>query len=214
MDKYQNELGKEEFRVIERAEKDILKLYPPKDDEKLKSILDRFFFDEILRTELGRVIEDMSVVGGERKVKAVKDVADENDKDLSEIIVIGDSITDFKMLQSVRERKGIAVVFNGNEYAVPYANVGLAGTDMRFMQVVTDAWSKGRRESVIEAVKSWEKGIESVSSKLVPDELKTIVNEGAKACFHYLEGDVDLESVIRVHKEFRKAIRGEAAKLG
>ena len=208
------------FDVIEHAEKDIIQLYSHLDDhEKLVNLLDEFFFEELPKS-YGNILEKVRVVGGERKVQAIHRIARENKAKLSEIAVVGDSITDYKMLKEVREHGGLAVVFNGNEYAIPYASVGLASLDIRFLHLVVRHFD--RRDRLIEIVKSWEterdgfeKDPENIPDDLITPEIKDfIVKEQIFPYFHYLEDKAKLDEVIKIHKRCRNLVRGEAAKLG
>ncbi|MDD2666712.1 MAG: hypothetical protein PHD13_06080 [Methanocellales archaeon] len=208
--------------VIEHAEREIIRLYPHMEDHKrVVKILDRFFFEELPKTGYGNVLERVRVVGGERKVQALYKIAKENKAKLRDMVVVGDSITDYKMLKEAREHGGLAVVFNGNEYAIPYASIGLASLDMRFLHPVLRAFDK--RERLIGIVKSWEterdrfeKDPESILDELITPEIKDFLMESGQILpyFHYLEDKGNLDEVVKIHKRFRNLVRGEAAKLG
>ncbi|MFQ6128964.1 MAG: HAD family hydrolase [Thermoplasmata archaeon] len=195
LNSYLLEFGEEDIDIIRQAEKDILELYPPENDVAVKERLDRFFFAELTQRPVGKVIEKMSVCGGARKIDALLKIAEQLGEDVSNSIVIGDSITDMKMLQFVKEKGGIAVVFNGNQYAVPYGNVGLATRDMRNLQLIMKKWEEGGKSAVIEAVTARE-------------------GEGVDPYYHVLEGRKNFDDVLEVHMAMREAIRGQAAKLG
>ncbi|MEA2032745.1 MAG: HAD hydrolase family protein, partial [Euryarchaeota archaeon] len=125
-------LPKKYLYTVKKAEEDIIELYSHIDKpEPIVSRLDDFFFHQL--PALGYNIFDTRVVGGERKAEALREIAKDKGEALSNVIAVGDSITDYKMLNEVATHGGISVVFNGNEYAVPYANVGLASVDMRFL---------------------------------------------------------------------------------
>jgi energy-converting hydrogenase A subunit R len=195
LNSYLLEFGDEDVDIIRQAEKDILDLYPPEDDDAVKSRLDRFFWQELTQRPVGKVIDKMSVCGGARKIDALLRIAEQTGADVSESVVVGDSITDMKMLQFVRDRGGLAVVFNGNEYAVPYGSVGLATTDLRNLQFIMETWEEGGKQAVMEAVASRE-------------------GEGKEPYYHVLEGRESYDDVLETHMAMRSAIRGQAAKLG
>ncbi len=210
-----------DFSVIERAERDVLELHGClKTPEKMVRRLDKFFFEEMPRTGYGNVLEKVYVIGGAKKVQAVHRIAEANDAGLSDIVVVGDSITDYKMLKDVKENGGVAVVFNGNEYAIPYASIGLASLDIRFLHLLTRHFD--RRDLMFEMVKSWEAG-RSDFEKSIPDEIITPELRGfllkskiEMPYFNYLD-DADekkMSDVIEIHKRFRALVRGAAAKLG
>ncbi|MFC1787375.1 HAD family hydrolase [Halobacteriota archaeon] len=218
-------VGNVEMEMIKNAEREIIQLYPHMDDdEKIVSLLDRFFFDELPKTSYGKILEKVKVVGGKRKVQAIDRIVKENEAKLSDIVAVGDSITDYKMLKEVRDNGGLAVVFNGNEYAIPYANIGLASSDIRFLHLLLRDYNfDHKRGHLIETVKSWEierdrfeRDPKNIPDSLISQEIKDFLIESGKILpyFHYLGDKPKLEGVINIHKRFRNLVRGEAAKLG
>ena len=195
LDSYLAEFEEEDCKPILRAERDILSLHPPTDERTIKKRLDDFFFRELPKARIGKTLLDMKVCGGARKVSAMNELAERDGFSVSDSVAVGDSITDMKMLQFVRERGGLAVTFNGNEYALPYGSVGLATQDMRNLSLITDAWEEGGKESVLNAVRERE----------TPD---------GDPYYHVLEGRKDLDNILKIHKRMRKLVRGAAGKLG
>ena len=226
LDKYLSELETKDFSAVEKVETKILnELYPQMNDKKIKEELDKFFWEELPKTDLGRVMGEMTVVGGKRKVDAVYEIIRKTKKELKDILVVGDSITDYKMLMEVRENNGVSIVFNGNEYCIPHANIGLASSDMRSLMVVTDAYVRGGRETVIKTVKTWEKMHDrfaedpgDIPSTLIPGDIKNFLakKQDIPPHFHYLEnaGEEKQANVLKIHKKAREFVRGSAAKLG
>lgn len=194
LDWYRKELEGKDTSIISGAEKEILEMYPPINDMKLKMRLDRFFFGDLPKTPLGRIMEEMEVIGGERKVKAAQNIAEEHGIDLKDLVVVGDSITDFKMLKAVNDASGLAVAFNGNEYAIPHATIGIATTNMMNLIKILEQWKGGGREGVI-------KSFAERKDKKEP-------------FIHVLSNREDFSDVIGIHKKIRNMVRGRAAKLG
>ena len=217
--------------LIEKLEKDILdKLYPNiYDNGMVKDRLDRFYYKDIVGTELGDIMKRVIVIGGQRKVDAILRIAKKIQTSLSELIVVGDSITDYKMLKQVTAEKGIAVVFNGNKYAIPHVNIGLAATDIRFLLIIISAYMRGGSSCVMDRVKTWEdkhdefmKNPEEIPDELIPEDVKDFLVTKARdpeffpPHFHYLENATKekCEEVLEIHEKSRSLIRGDASKLG
>ena len=197
LDKFRSTISPEEKKLMQQAEEDILAMKLD-DDEKIKSSLDKVFWEQLPATELGQAIREVKPVGGRRKVAALNKFADKYDEPLSNWVVIGDSITDFRMLQAVEEAKGLAIAFNANEYALPYATMSLASTHISDLQAVLEAWHKKKRgwtERVVKYKEKW-RGKEDQNY------------------FHWLAGRKDIDDIIEVHKQFRQMVREEAAGLG
>ncbi|MBC8511903.1 MAG: hypothetical protein H8D32_02855, partial [Dehalococcoidia bacterium] len=144
LDKISQTLSKDELRLLEAMEKNILDTQSI-DDDWIKKNLDHFYLKKLPKTNLGVLLEQVRPVGGQRKVEALERFAQAQDKPLSNWVVVGDSITDFKMLQAVDNAGGLAIAFNANEYALPYSTMGLASTHLDDLLPVLEAWGKGKR---------------------------------------------------------------------
>jgi len=129
LDGYRQELSDESLSRIEAVEGKILSLQP-EDDERIKACLDRFYWRELPSTELGRVIQGVKPVGGRRKVEALQRFAAMHHQPLGKFVVVGDSITDSRMLDVVNQAGGLAIAFNANEYALSCATMALASTEL------------------------------------------------------------------------------------
>lgn len=197
LDSYVQVLCKEDFTKVEQIERNILPL-PTEDDEQIKRHLDQFFWSELPTTELGRIMKKVKPVGGRRKVEALRKFAESYGQLLSSFVVVGDSITDFRMLQAINQAGGLAIAFNANEYALPYATLGLASTHLSDLTAILDAWEKGGREAVKGLVKEKEK-------------IKSATN---RENFHWLDGIENLRPPLEIHRYIRRLVREEAAKLG
>ena len=230
LDKYRDGLNDSDMSLIKNLEYDILNtLHPAPDDESIKKILDGFYYRDAKKTTIGNFIDQVSVVGGKRKVAAAKKIAESRGKTLKDIVVVGDSITDYKMLAETKGMGGISVVFNGNSFAIPYAGFGLASPDMRFLLVIIDAYMRNGKEGATNTVIEWEKRHDEfmrhpgkIPDDLIPgdvrDFLKDILSneDSIPPYFHYLEGanKEKQEEVVMIHKRAREFVRGSAAKLG
>ena len=198
LNKLRQALSEEELKLLRQAEEDILTMQPIKDDERIKQRLDDFFWKKLPATDLGMVIKEVKPVGGRRKVAALNRFADKYTQPLSKWIVVGDSITDFRMLQTVDEAGGVAIAFNANEYALPYSTMSLASISVSDLTEVLQAWQKGQRKGVEKIVKEKEK----------------IGGSEDRGYFHWLSGRKNIDEVIEIHKRIRRLVREEAGKLG
>ncbi len=198
LDKFGKTLCKEDALLLQQAEQDILTMRPVTDDDRIKQSLDKFFWEQLPTTNLGMAIKEVKPVGGRRKVAALNRFADKYGQPLANWVVIGDSITDFRMLQAVEETGGLAIAFNANEYALPYSAMSLASTSISDLMEVLEMWPKGHRSGVEKVVKEKEK----------------IGGAGDRGYFHWLSGRKDIDEVVKIHKRIRRLVREEAGKLG
>ncbi|MBA7484401.1 hypothetical protein ES707_19927 [subsurface metagenome] len=194
IDRYRNLAQEEDRALVENMEQEILALKAG-DDEGMKKRLDRFFWEELPQTSLGLALREVKPMGGRRKAAALRGFARARGQFPEQVVVVGDSITDSRMLETVGRAGGLAIAFNANEYALPYATMGLASTNLGDLKIVLNAWEKGGRNAVKQAIEAWGEG---------RGELK----------FQWLEGRDNLEEPLQIHQRIRRQVRQEAGKLG
>ena len=175
--------------LVHQMEGQILKLSPPTDDEAIRSLLDRFYWEELPATGWGDPLMAMQVMGGRRKAGAARKFAAECGISLADVVAVGDSITDAALLQAVEEEGGLALAFNANIYALPYATAAVASTTLLDLEPLFEAWAEGRRSAV-----------ESLCERL--------------PMANWLAGHELTEEVLERHRAARQAVRGQAAMLG
>jgi energy-converting hydrogenase A subunit R len=191
-------LSHNEFALLKQTEQEIVNLNPFTDDTKIKEYLDYFYGQKLPQTRWGGIIGQVKPVGGSRKVEALEKFSTRMGKPLSQWAVVGDSITDFKMLQAVNKTGGLAIAFNANEYALKYATVGSASVSLDDLWIVLEAWEQGSRQDVERVVK----------------EKEAAGGREDREWFHWIAGTKDITQALEIHKRIRQLVREEAAKLG
>jgi energy-converting hydrogenase A subunit R len=191
-------LSHDDFALLKQTEEEIVNLNPFIDDTRIREYLDHFYWQKLPQKKSGKLIGQVKPVGGRRKVEALENFSTKMGKPLSRWIVVGDSITDFKMLQAVNKAGGLAIAFNANEYALPYSTLGLASVSLYDLWVVLEAWEKGGRLTVEQIVKEKEK----------------VGGTDDREHFHWLAEKKDITTPLEIHKRIRRLVREEAAKLG
>jgi energy-converting hydrogenase A subunit R len=151
----------------------------------------------------------VNVVGGQRKVEALKTFAEEKGIETSSISAIGDSITDYKMLDEVRKQRGLAIAFNANQYCLPYADVAIASVDGRALIPVLEEFISKGKEAAIGLVSKFESD-EEVSKEGF--EFLNLLTP--KPHYTNITSVQDFDEVLKIHKKIRMLVRGEAGKLG
>jgi len=133
LDKY--DLGDSEKRILKELHARILDLPDfsipagadsaqalSQQDRKTVTELDRIFWSELPRMEIYRIIEEVSPVGGREKAGAIRAIADSEGAELRDVFYVGDSITDVEAFRMVKAAGGMALSFNGNDWAVKEAS--------------------------------------------------------------------------------------------
>lgn len=80
--------------------------------------MDEIFWDIIPSMGIGALLDEVSPVGGAEKARAVEHSLGRTGQMLSDVIYVGDSITDVQALELVSQGGGIPISFNGNGYAI------------------------------------------------------------------------------------------------
>jgi energy-converting hydrogenase A subunit R len=186
----------EDSRLIERVVAQIADLKPVTDDDEIKKKLDLFYEEKLQRASSSKIISNIRPVGGRHKVAALKVFVQRTGVPLSRWAVIGDSITDARMLHAVNSEGGLAIAFNANEYALSHATVSLASTDSGDLLSLLSAWTEGGRSAAEDFVKT------------------KAVAGAAGGVFHWLCGENDLAHISEIHNKMRRLLRKEAGQLG
>jgi energy-converting hydrogenase A subunit R len=189
-------LGGADLAAVDRVEAALLELDIEKEEERLRDLLDAFYWQELPGTPLGEAVAAVKPVGGRRKVRALGQFARAWQLELSRWAVVGDSITDNAMLTAVRIADGLAAVFNGNRYALECGNVGVASLSLA---------------DVLPLAKAWEEGALDGARQFISREAKAPDADGPH--YHWLAG-ADIAGAVDVHARFRRLVRQAAAALG
>jgi energy-converting hydrogenase A subunit R len=127
----------------------------PDEDKHILERLNEIFWDEISSMHCGAMLSEVNPIGGEGKAAAVEEIISKNHCSFDDIIYVGDSITDVAPLRRVKEAGGVAVSFNGNEYALREAEIAVISGTTIATTVLAYLYKRGGRYSVFEAVSNW-----------------------------------------------------------
>jgi energy-converting hydrogenase A subunit R len=177
--------------------------------------LDEIFWEEIPRMVSGRMLEEVNPVGGSEKAKAVQDLVKKLDSSLERVMYVGDSITDVPPLRLVRENGGLAISFNGNDYAVREAEIAVLSGNTTVTSVLAETFSRLGRNQTFKLVEEWNPpGLQKYSANpALRERMLKLFADG----FPQVERitDENRERLKRESSRFRKSVRGEAiGKLG
>jgi energy-converting hydrogenase A subunit R len=186
---------------VEKIEKKIIEVGL---SDEVTRMLDDLYFTTGLFERI-----DVEVVGGQRKVDALLKFAQEAGEKVSGLVAIGDSITDYKMLREVASRGGLAVAFNANQYCLPYVDIAIATIDGRAILPVIEAFIEGGKEGALEKVEELELDITELE-----DGFGYLFGNGYRPYYSVMNKSQDLDEVLKIHRDMRMKVRGEAGKLG
>lgn len=117
--------------------------------------LDEIFWQEIPSMEIGKVYQEIQPIGGEEKAKAILDSLEKTGNELSDVIYVGDSITDVQAIRLVRDNGGLAISFNGNRHIINAAEIACISKNTVIITILVDIFVRQGGEAVIEVVQNW-----------------------------------------------------------
>jgi len=173
-------------------------------------ILDKIFWDEILKLSVHEMMKNVNPVGGEGKKKAVLDIVSKYGFKEPDIMYVGDSITDVEALKFVKEHGGLAISFNGNEYAVKSAEIAVMADNTVIISIIADLFNKSGKLEVINFIKSYMDNPEDALNKYAVNKgLKEIIKHTNLPKIAVITRE-NYERVVNESKTFRNIVRGEA----
>lgn len=175
--------------------------------------LDDFFWDELPSTGYAKMLKEVRPVGGTRKYEALISVLEKEETGLERSATIGDSITDWKMLKNTREAGGLALSFNGNEYAISTCNVAVMSGNCMITALLVDVFERNGIEAIESLVCDWSWA--AVKALHGRGEVDESIYHAFRQAFTGLEfphavwvTQDNLDETIRVSKRYRTSVRG------
>lgn len=187
----------------------------PKQYQEAIEKLDEIFWKEISKMEIGKILSEVNPVGGYEKAEAVQSITTRLGNRLSNVMYVGDSITDVSAFQLVRKERGLTVSFNGNEYAVREAEIAVLSENAVVTAILVDTFNQFGKNGVFKLVKEWnhqafrrygvDPSLREYALELYPEQLPLV---------EIITPD-NKERLMKESNAFRKTVRGEAVgKLG
>jgi len=181
----------------------------PEEYGKTIQQLDEIFWKKIANMKSGKIFREVNTVGGAEKAAATRSVAEQVSIHLSNVMYVGDSITDMETFKLVKENEGLAISFNGNQYAIRNAEIAVLSENSIVTAIIADVFCRFGKREILGLMEKWNREELEKSSvspallnrlfELYPRELpkvKIITNE-------------NMEVLAKESSEFRKKVRGE-----
>jgi energy-converting hydrogenase A subunit R len=172
--------------------------------------LDRIFYGEIAEMEIGRVYAEVNPMGGREKAEAVRDIARKLKTPLSEVMYVGDSITDEQAFALVRENGGLTLSFNGNQHAVTNAEIAVLSETSLVTAAIADAFCKLGKQHALSLAANWTReALEK--SKTDQAIVRSLVRLYPRMLpkVKIVTGE-NMEALAEESSQFRNRVRGEA----
>jgi energy-converting hydrogenase A subunit R len=172
--------------------------------------LDEIFWEEIAKMEIGKIFDEVNPVSGREKAEAVTQITKRLGIGLSDVVYVGDSITDVEAFKTVRSGGGLTISFNGNEYAVREAEIAVMSEKALVAALLVGVFCKHGKKGVINLVNNW--NVKRLKELDVDVKLKNEFFEayGEKLPRVEVVTAANMEKLAKESTLFRKSVRGEA----
>lgn len=169
------------------------------DKDTLKTVerLDEIFWNEFPQMSAGKLIDDVNPIGGFEKANAIKKICEKTGIQPSEVMYVGDSITDVSAMKLVSDSGGIVISFNGNRYAIQSANIACISPNALILMELALIFNDAGKQAVLDVVIEWSEDSD-IRSLYDQEIILDIISE------------TNMQSLISKSESFRKTIRGES----
>lgn len=172
-------------------------------------VLDEIFWNDINKMEISKITEEVNPVGGEGKKEAVIDIVSKFGFENSDIMYVGDSITDVEPLRFAKAHGGLAISFNGNEYAIREAEIAIMADSTVITSIIADIFNKFGKDEVIKFIKSYVVSTEDALNRYpVNEKLKDAIKQVNLPRIAIVNSE-NFEALVDESKTFRRLVRGE-----
>ena len=173
-------------------------------------LLDKIFWKELPKLKIASIMDTVKPIGGEGKKDAVLDIISQYHLKVQDLFYIGDSITDVQPLKFANDNGGIAVSFNGNEYAIEEAEIAVIADNTTITSVMAEIFNKYGTDNVFEFVKDYTKDPEyALKSRFVNQKLADKILSSKLPHVEMITCN-NIDALIEKSSEIRRDLRGES----
>ena len=178
-------------------------------DRKCIERLNRIFWEDIASWGIGRLLTEITPVGGEEKALALKKIAAIHNLPLSQAFYAGDSITDVQVFREVNRAGGLTLAINGNAYAVREARMACLSANSLPLAILAETFLREGPEGTLASAGQWERDILASQGVRLEWLDALFPGNGSPATELYDLTEENREEISRKSTRFRKEVRGE-----
>lgn len=216
------DMTRQEGRVLREAAAEITALKIPKfeyelnvptelnpADVKIIKTMDKIYGEKLQKTSAGAIMRSMTSIGSNEKAYSLLEIRRKTSIDLDGTAYIGSDTSDFQAMQLVNESGGLALSFNGEDFAVRGSNVAVLSKDCTVAAVLLQAFYNEGVEAVLRMAENWNRnylknmefpdsGLMDAFLKANPRKLPEVIAVNRN----------NIEEVVEKSKAYRKKILG------
>ncbi|MDR3075030.1 MAG: hypothetical protein LBU30_03190 [Candidatus Methanoplasma sp.] len=138
-----------------------------RDEDEMIRTFDRILGPEINELAISDIMRQMKSVGADEKAYFMIDLRRRTQIEFDGTAFIGGDITDIHALDTIRDRGGLAMSFNGCDFAVRKSNIAVMSRDCTAAAVLVQEFYNEGMEAVFDLVENWNR--ETLRKKDFPD---------------------------------------------
>ena len=178
------------------------------DDATMVRELDSIFNDELPEMEAYKSFKDVLAIGSNEKAYALLEIRRKTSIEFNSTVYIGSGINDYQALDLVRDSDGLAISFNGSEYAVRGCNIAVMSSNTIVLDVLVGEFYNEGIQAVFDMVDNWnrdyladckcsDRNLMNRMLKTFPRKLPVVKRVGRR----------NVKSVIEESDEYRRKVR-------
>ncbi len=177
------------------------------DEMDMIRTLDDIFNNKINNLSASEMMRQMKSVGANEKAYFLIDLRRRTQIDFEGTAFIGGDITDIHALDTIRDRSGLAMSFNGCDFAVRKCNVAVMSRDCTVAAVLVQEFYNEGIEAVYDLIENWDR--EKLRRKDFPDPhlMATMLASNPKKLpeVHIVTRD-NVDEIAKKSDQYRKKI--------
>lgn len=136
-------------------------------DVKILKTMDDLAAELMAMESASSMMRSMTSVGSNDKAYALLEIRRKTSIDLDGTAYIGSDTSDYQSMELVKESGGLALSFNGADFAVRGSNVAILSNDCTVAGVLLQEFYNGGIEAVLDLVNNWDR--KSLKKRSYPD---------------------------------------------
>ncbi|HKM13617.1 MAG TPA: hypothetical protein VJY42_01685 [Candidatus Methanomethylophilaceae archaeon] len=126
-------------------------------DVKILKTMDDLTVELLTMISASTIMRSMNSVGSNEKAYTLLEIRRKTSIDLDGTAYIGSDTSDYQAMELVKESGGLALSFNGADFAVRGSNVAVLSNDCTVAGVLLQEFYNGGIEAVLELVNNWDR---------------------------------------------------------
>ncbi|AIZ56005.1 hypothetical protein Mpt1_c01000 [Candidatus Methanoplasma termitum] len=167
--------------------------------------LDEIFKDGLRNTSAEGMMRQSRVVGANEKAYFMIDMCKKMNIEFEGTAFIGGDMTDVSALYTVRDKSGLAMSFNGCDFAVRNSNIAVMSKDCTVAAILVQEFYNEGIEAVYDLVENWDR--KTLEKKDFPDPylMRTMLDSNKKKLpeVHIVNKD-NVDNIAEKSEKYRK----------